>query len=179
MASREWKPFFSQKFEHDRRIAMDQETCNLPKPTGPVELSSSVWVGPAPKRNTLQQLAEAGFRSIINNQPDTDGNLLMTTDEVAAESAAAGLSYVHIPVEGRNPLEKDVRRFNDALTTLPTPIFAFCRTGGRSAALWAMASVMQHSTETLISRCHDIGFDISGLRHKMDMRREMLKDDDE
>jgi sulfide:quinone oxidoreductase len=31
----------------------------------------------------------------------------------------------------------------------------------------------------LISRCHHIGFDISGIRQKMDMRREMLKDDDE
>lgn len=158
---------------------MDQETCNLPKPTGPVQLSSSVWVGPAPTRDTLQLLAEAGFRSIINNQPDGDENLLMTTEEVAAEAAAAGLSYVHIPVEGRNPLEKDVRSFDNALTTLPIPIFAFCRTGGRSASLWAMASVAQHDTENLISRCHDIGFDISGLRHKMNMRREMLKDDDE
>lgn len=158
---------------------MDQETCSLPKPTGPVELSSSVWVGPAPERDTLQKLADAGFRSIINNQPDADENLLMTTEEVAAEAAAVGLGYIHIPVEGRNPLEKDVRRFNDALATLPSPTFAFCRTGGRSAALWAMANVLQHSTETLILRCHDIGFDVSGLRHKMDMRREMLKDDDE
>lgn len=157
---------------------MDQETCTLPKPTGPIELSSSMWVGPAPKRGSLKQLAEAGFRSIINNQPDTDADLLMTTQEVATEAVAAGLSYVHIPVEGRNPVEKDIRSFNNALATLPSPIFAFCRTGGRSAALWAMASVTQNDTETLISRCHDIGFDVSGLRHKMDMRRELLSDDD-
>ncbi len=158
---------------------MTQETCSLPKPTEPVELSTSVWVGPAPNPGSLRQLTEAGFRSIINNQPETDEDLSMTPDEVATEAASVGLSYVHIPVEGRNPLEKDVHRFHDALTSLPPPIFAFCKTGGRSASLWAMASVADLDTETLISRCHHIGFDISGIRQKMDMRREMLKDDDE
>ncbi|MBN9352765.1 MAG: hypothetical protein J0H04_01815, partial [Hyphomicrobium denitrificans] len=62
---------------------MSQETCSLPKPTEPVELSTSVWVGPAPNPGSLRQLTQAGFRSIINNQPETDEDLLMTPDEVA------------------------------------------------------------------------------------------------
>ncbi|MBS0232227.1 MAG: hypothetical protein JSR99_01940 [Proteobacteria bacterium] len=157
---------------------MDNETCDLPKPTAPVALSDKVWIGPAPKPGMLQLLFENGFRSIINNQPDSDDGLLMLGSEVAAEAGAVGLSYLHIPVEGRNPLEKDVRRFGHALETLPGPIFAYCRTGGRSASLWAMASVHLNDTEALIAQCRQIGFDISGLRAKMDMRREMLAEGD-
>ncbi len=157
---------------------MDDETCDLPKPSEPVVLSEHMWVGPAPKPGTLQRLSNGGFRSIINNQPDTDDGLLMSSSEVAAEAEAIGLSYLHIPIEGRNPLEKDVRSFSEALATMPRPIFAYCRTGGRSASLWAMASVGDIDTETLIAQCRRIGFDISGLRAKMDMRREMLAEGD-
>jgi sulfide:quinone oxidoreductase len=127
----------------------------------------------------IAQLARAGFRSLINNRPDTDQELLMTSAETATEAAANGLRYVHIPVEGRNPLERDVKAFAAALSTLPQPIFAYCHSGGRSASLWAMASVADFDTETLISKCRDIGFDISGLRAKMEMRREMLADGDD
>ncbi len=157
---------------------MENETCSLPKPQEPVPLSSDVWVGPAPKPGTLQELVSAGFRSIINNQPDTDTGLLMNGSQVEEEAKSCGLGYAFIPVEGRNPLERDVRTFYQALTELPRPIFAYCRTGGRSASLWAMASVLENDTDSLISRCHKIGFDISGLRAKMDMRRDMLSEGD-
>ena len=158
---------------------MDQEACSLPKPTGPVALSTTLSVGPAPLPGSLAQLAKSGFRSLINNRPDTDKELTMTSAETASEAAASGLQYVHIPVEGRNPLEKDVKAFAAALSSLPKPIFAYCQSGGRSASLWAMASVADYESETLISKCRDIGFDISGLRTKMDMRREMLADGDD
>lgn len=157
---------------------MQLETCSLPKPTSPVVLSSILSVGPAPTPADIARLAQAGFRSIINNRPDTDQALTMTSDEVATAAAATGLAYAHIPVEGKNPLEKDVRAFATALANLPKPIFAYCQSGGRSAALWALASVGEHDSDTLISMCHGIGFDVSGLRAKMDMRREMLENGD-
>jgi uncharacterized protein (TIGR01244 family) len=157
---------------------MDQATCNLPKPTSDVALSEKFSVGPAPTSKEIARLAEAGFRSIINNRPDSDRPLVLTSAEMEATTAAMNLHYAHIPVEGKNPLEKDVRAFATALATLPTPIYAYCQSGGRSAALWALASVGEHETETLISMCHDIGFDVSGLRTKMDMRREMLENGD-
>src|SRR3989304_5429253 len=76
------------------------------------------------------------------------------------------------PGGGRTPLEKDVRAFAEALRTLPRPVYAFCRSGGRSAALWALASVAAMTTETLIETCVKAGHDISFLAAKIDMRRE-------
>lgn len=154
------------------------ETCSLPKPTGPVALSDDLWVGPAPRPGTASDLKSAGFRSIINNQPDTDAGLLMTSSQIEAEAKSCGLDYTYIPIEGHNPLERDVRSFHKALTEMPHPIFAYCRSGGRSASLWAMATVAENDTDSLIARCRDIGFDISGLRTKLDMRRALLADGD-
>jgi sulfide:quinone oxidoreductase len=162
-------------------MSMSEPTiCSLPKPTGPVALTTELAVGPAPKtHDDFKGLYEAGFRSIINNRPDSDTGLTVTAVEGAAACAAAGLAHVHIPVEGQNPLEKDVRAFHKALETLPKPVFAYCASGGRSASLWAMTAVTQLDTATIIEKCRDIGFDVSGLKTKLDMRRELLADEDD
>ena len=102
----------------------------------------------------------------------------MTSAETAAVASDCGLAYAHIPVEGRNPLEEKVRAFAETIEALPQPVYAFCRSGGRSAALWALASVTEMTTEALIATCAKAGHDISFLEAKIDMRREMLQDAD-
>jgi sulfide:quinone oxidoreductase len=149
------------------------------KPLVTRRLSESIAVGRAPTREEVSLLASAGFRSLINNRPDGEKDSPMTSAETEAVASGLGLGYMHTPVEGRVPLEKDVRAFADALKTLPGPIYAFCLSGGRSAALWALASVIDKTTDALIETCARAGYDVSGLRAKMDMRREMLEDGDE
>jgi sulfide:quinone oxidoreductase len=157
-------------------------TCLAPlrgKPLVTKRLSESIAVGRAPSREEVSLLARAGFRALINNRPDGEKYSPMTSAETEAVACSLGLAYMHTPVEGRIPLEKDVRTFADALKTLPGPIYAFCLSGGRSAALWALASVAEKSTDALVEICARAGYDVSGLREKMDMRREMLDDGDE
>jgi sulfide:quinone oxidoreductase len=148
-----------------------------PKPLAPIGLSKELFVGRSPTPEELAVLAGAGFRSIINNRPDGETGSPMTSAETAAAAAEQGLANRHIPVEGRNPLERDVRAFAQALATLPRPIYACCHSGGRSAALWALASVTELTTDELIRICREAGFDLSWLAPKMDMRREQLQDD--
>jgi sulfide:quinone oxidoreductase len=142
----------------------------------PQPLSRVVSVGRAPTREEVAALAAAGFRSLIDNLPDGERDSPMTSVETAAVASDFGLAYAHIPVDGRNPLEKDVRAFAEALEALPQPVYAFCRSGGRSAALWALASVAEMTTETLVGTCAKAGHDIAFLAAKIDMRREMLED---
>jgi sulfide:quinone oxidoreductase len=149
------------------------------KPLVPFALSDAIAVGRQPTMDELKTLAASGFRSILNNRPDGEDGAPMTSADYALYSGELRLGYLHIPVEGRNPLEKDVRAFAAALKSLATPIFACCHSGGRSTALWVMASVAEASTDALITKGAEAGFDVSGLRAKMDMRREMLADEDE
>jgi sulfide:quinone oxidoreductase len=141
-------------------------------------LSRVLSVGRAPTREEVAALAAAGFRSLIDSRADGEKDCSMPSAETAAVASDCGLAYAHIPVEGRNPLERDVRAFAEALRTLPRPVYAFCRSGGRSAALWALATVAEMTTEALIETCARAGYDISFLEAKIDMRREMLQDAD-
>ena len=148
------------------------------KALAPIGLSKELFVGRSPTCDEVAALAGAGFRSIVNNRPDSEKDNPMSSAETEAAAAEQGLVYRHIPVTGRNPLEKDVRAFAEALSTLPKPIYACCRSGGRSASLWALASVTEWTTADLVRTCADAGFDLSWLETKLDMRREQLRERD-
>jgi sulfide:quinone oxidoreductase len=145
----------------------------------PTKLSAKLSIGPEPTADDLAALAAAGFRSVINNRTDKEDELRLNSDQMALAVEAQSMGYAHIPVVGKNPLERDAQAFEDALEEMPGPIYAYCKTGGRSAALWALASVVDADIGELIAKCAAAGHDISGLKAKMEMRREMLLDEED
>ena len=55
-----------------------------------------------------------------------------------AAAKAAGLHYVHIPVVSGAITVEQVQAMRDALQAAPQPVLAFCRSGARSAQLFAL-----------------------------------------
>ena len=145
----------------------------------PFKLTPNLSIGPEPTDDDIAALKSAGFRSIINNRTDGEDEIRLNSDEMALAAENHGLAYAYVPVKDRNPLERDAQAFEDAMEDLPGPVHAYCKTGGRSAALWALTSVMSTPSDELISQCAAAGHDVSGLRTKMDMRREMLEDEED
>lgn len=167
----------SRVTEPTKECHVQETSAETGSPSEPRQLSNDISVGRGPFVEELPQLKSAGFHVLINNRPDGEKDSPMTSAETAEAAAAQGLVYHHIPVEGRNPLERDVKAFAAIIKASPGSVYAYCHTGGRSASLWALASVATTATDALVKTCKDAGFDISGLAAKMDMRREMLADD--
>jgi uncharacterized protein (TIGR01244 family) len=88
----------------------------------------------------MAALAQAGFKSVINNRPDHEGGADQPTSaELESAARAAGLAYAHLPVAPGYQSPEEAARFRDLLDTLPRPIVAFCRTGTRSGKLFQAA----------------------------------------
>lgn len=91
----------------------------------------------------MQEVAERGFKTVINNRPDfEEGPQQPTAAQMQAAAEAQGLQYVHQPVVSGAITEDDVRRFAELLNTLPKPVLAFCRTGNRCNNLYQLAQRM-------------------------------------
>ncbi len=117
-----------------------------------------------------------GFKSLINNRPDEEQHLVMTSAETEGAAHQHQLVYRHIPLKmGTVPDDKTIQAFADAVQNLPKPIFAHCKSGARSAALWAFASVSQLGIDAIIETCNAAGFNFSALRPVLEMRAERLK----
>jgi uncharacterized protein (TIGR01244 family) len=86
----------------------------------------------------MSQLASAGFRSVLCARPDNEDSHQPSFSAVAEAAKAAGLEAVHIPVSG-SLTEGALIRMEQALATLPRPIYGYCRSGARAGSLYAAA----------------------------------------
>ena len=91
----------------------------------------------------MDQLAAAGFKSIVCARPDHEDAGQPTFAEVAAAAKAKGIEAVHIPISSAIT-EGALLRMEQALKTLPGPIYGYCRSGGRAGSLYTAARRAAH-----------------------------------
>jgi uncharacterized protein (TIGR01244 family) len=104
-------------------------------------LTSDLSVAPQLEPAAMAQVAAAGFRSVINNRPDFEGGPAQPTSaQMEAAAQAAGLRYVHLPVDGGYQSPEEIAAFAQLLKDLPAPVLAFCRSGARSTRLFVSAN---------------------------------------
>lgn len=85
----------------------------------------------------VKTIEELGFKSIICNRPDSEGPDQPTFEELRAVAEPLGLAVRYQPVTPGMVSDENVADFEAALSELPKPVLAFCRTGTRSATLWS------------------------------------------
>lgn len=101
----------------------------------------------APQLNAalMKEVAELGFRSVINNRPDFEaGPDQPTNQSVEAAAKALGLAYAFVPIPSASHTQEDAQKMKAALEALPKPILAFCRSGTRSKRLYLAARALDN-----------------------------------
>jgi uncharacterized protein (TIGR01244 family) len=138
----------------------------------PVALSDVIAVGEVPTEREIEILAGAGFRSLLNVQPEGEVERHLTSAQAETLARKAGLEYRHLPVESRRPTAGTVSAFADALREMPRPIYACCYSGSRAAAAWALAVAQQSDSQSIVAACAAAGYDISFMAPQLDAVRE-------
>jgi sulfide:quinone oxidoreductase len=115
-------------------------------------------------RADIDALAAAGVRTIINNRPDGEDPGQLPAAEARRAAAAHGIAYHHIPITAATLSRADVDAFAAVLQDASAPIVAHCRSGTRSALLWALTRMREGANAlSLISEAARHGIDIAGL----------------
>ena len=127
-------------------------------------ISVSPQIDPA----DVTELAAQGFAAVVNNRPDHEEPGQPEGAAVALVAETLGLAYTAIPVaQGFSHPQIDAMRA--ALDTADGPVLAFCRSGTRSANLWALAEAQAGGDpETITAKARAAGYDLSGIRPLLD-----------
>ncbi|MDB5597353.1 MAG: hcaD [Hyphomicrobiales bacterium] len=116
----------------------------------------------------LGEIAGAGFKSIICNRPDGEGADQPGFSEIDAAAKAAGLQTAYLPVVSGMVTDADVVAFGAALDALPKPIFAYCRTGTRSATLWSLSEGSRgRPVPEILAATKAAGYDMTGVARRI------------
>ena len=81
-------------------------------------------------------IAAGGFKSVICNRPDGEAPDQTPYARIEAEVRKAGLDWRYVPVVSGAMTHEDVQAMAAALKELPTPVFAYCRSGTRCGVLY-------------------------------------------
>lgn len=100
-------------------------------------LSPTVWASPQISPDDMSALSAVGIGRIISNRPDGEESGQPSAAIMEAAARDAGLAFAWVPVAGL-PGPAEVAAVARLLAD-ETPTVMFCRSGMRSAALWAMA----------------------------------------
>ena len=111
----------------------------------------------------IEQLKEAGFKTIFCNRPDNEEQNQVTVKSIQDKAIESGLNFIHQPVIGGQISQNDIDQFSDYFDAAEKPIFAYCRTGTRSSMLWALSESGKRSIDEILQLTSAAGYNLSNL----------------
>ncbi len=130
-------------------------------------LSPKFTVSPQISVEDVGTIAAQGFRAIICNRPDGEGADQPSFKEIAAAAKAAGIEARYVPVQSGMVKDQDVEAFGAALEDVQRPVFAYCRTGTRSATLWSFHEAMKRPIAEVLTATKAAGYDMNGVARRI------------
>ena len=111
-------------------------------------------------------LKAQGVTMIVNNRPDGEDVGQPTSAEIEDAARAAGLDYRHVPIaRGMGPTDVEAMR-NAIHAAGEGRMFAYCRTGNRSALAWAVAKSEDGTSREALEKCvGEAGFNLGPVSH--------------
>lgn len=115
----------------------------------------------------LPEIARAGFRTLICNRPDGEGNDQPVFAELEAAARGLGITMHYLPAESGKVTDEQGREFGALMAVSPKPVLAFCRTGMRSSTMWALSQSGTMPLPQIIERAAVAGFDLKGVVRRL------------
>jgi uncharacterized protein (TIGR01244 family) len=134
-----------------------------------VFITPNFAVAPQLNAEDFAAIAGAGFKAVINNRPEGEEEGQLPGYAAAAHAQVVGLRYIHIPA-GKLDLFSDpvVNAAEAAIDAGSGPVLAYCKSGTRSAIIWAAASARNLRVGEVLALLAKAGFDLDFLEDELE-----------
>lgn len=92
--------------------------------------------------NDVKTIADAGYKTLISNRPDSEDGAI-PHDRIRKAAEAAGLKFSYIPVVSGAITPDNIRDMAAALDDAQAPVLAYCRSGARCTNLFGLVQQMK------------------------------------
>ncbi|MEE9434770.1 MAG: TIGR01244 family sulfur transferase [Sphingorhabdus sp.] len=133
----------------------------------PKLLSRAISVTSQIDAKDVQSIRQQGFGTIICNRPDGEAQDQPSADEIGETANELGLKFVYIPIIPGGVEDRKIAEFISALNASDMPALAYCRTGTRSATLWALSEAGKRPANQIIASAASAGYDLRQLAGRL------------
>jgi uncharacterized protein (TIGR01244 family) len=131
------------------------------------QLHNNLYVGGQITALDFESLKAAGIRTIINNRPDNEEAGQFSSTDAAKLANENEISYHYMPMANGQPLPATlVADFKAVLDATDQGILIHCRSGMRSAFIWALGQIPTGSisVDEAIEKAHAAGIPLGNAR---------------
>ncbi|WP_321822322.1 MULTISPECIES: TIGR01244 family sulfur transferase [unclassified Burkholderia] len=130
-------------------------------------LTDLLSVSPQIAATDLPALHAAGIRTIVCNRPDGEGADQPTVAEIRAAAAPLGVTVHYLPVDTGKVTDDQAAQFGTLVASLAGPVLAYCRSGTRSATLWALSQAGRRPAGDIVAIAATAGYDLGALAPRL------------
>lgn len=130
--------------------------------TQPRHLTDTFAVAPQIAIEDLSDLKAQGFRTIVCNRPDGEVPEYLSATAMQRACHDIGLNFVLNPLTHGALSQEHIDIQREAAES-GAPVLAYCASGNRSSILWGLAMAGQYSTEDILTRTANAGYDLKAI----------------
>ena len=131
------------------------------------QITPGFAVAPQIGPEDVPAVSEAGYAAIICNRPDDEVPQDLSSYAIAKAAAEAGLTFSYLPVANGPGIAKTVENLAAALSVARGPVLAYCKSGMRSAAVWALWRAGMDDPDAILAQTSRAGYELDGLRGRL------------
>lgn len=126
------------------------------------------------ERSVKQAVQFYDIKTVICNRPDGEENEQPNFETVKQWFYAAGVeNVVYLPVTMDTITDELLNEFQETIAKSSAPILAYCRSGTRSALMWALNQAKRGVEVNSLLRAADLaGIDLTPMREKLQQAYE-------
>ncbi len=130
-------------------------------------IDENLAVSPQIVVDDIPKLAAEGYRAVICNRPDGEGGDQPSFEEIERAAHENGMEARYLPVDSGLVRDDNADDFAEAMRSLPGPVLAYCRSGTRSATLWALSEAKHRPLPEILGKTKAAGYDMSGVARRV------------
>ena len=111
----------------------------------------------------VEILSEKGFEKIICNRPDFEVHPNIQSSLIAKCAAETGISFEYHPLTFENMNAESIEKQMDFINKSKRPVLAYCTSGTRCAAIWALGQIGKMSKDEILKTTLESGYNLEGL----------------
>lgn len=131
------------------------------------KLTDDLSVAAQLEPHDIEEISRLGFKSIISNRPDREAEPQPSFAEISLAAHRFGIETRYIPIVSEKLCDEDVATFSAAMSVLPKPILAYCRTGTRCTMLWALSEAKHRPLPDIVGVAENAGYDLKSIEVRL------------
>lgn len=133
------------------------------------KLDNNLYIAPQLSESDISKAAELGIQTVICNRPDGEEENQPSFNTICQWLDTSGIRHhIHQPVTAPTINTEDAATFDSLCQQYPAPVLAYCRTGTRSALLWAYAQAGKgKELNEILESARAAGIDLSSFSERL------------